>query len=132
MMGLLACLVCGVGLLFFGRDALQGVQAISRTSDQFLTHLQAGDFRAATQLIAPAARATYTEATLRKRWNLLENAIGKVQGWSRQKFEIRADSGEMIGTLQMRVQGDKGVGVVDFVLKPEGEQWWITELRFGW
>jgi len=128
----LLCAACGIGLFFFGRGALQGFQAISRTGEQFLSRLQAGDFQAAAQLIAPTARATYTEAELRKRWRLLENAIGKAQGWSVQEYNIYTDTGGSVGTLQMRVQGDKGSGTVDFVLKPEGEQWLITELRFGW
>lgn len=128
----LLCLVCGVGAVLFGRSALQGFQAITRTGSQFLAHMQAGDFKAATQLIAPAARATYTQTELRRRWGILQSAIGKVQGWSVQNFKISADSAGSVGTLNMRVQGDKGEGTAEFVLKPEGEQWLITELRFGW
>jgi hypothetical protein len=128
----LLCVVCGVGLFFFGRSTLQGFQAISQTSEQFLSHLKAGDFQAASQLIAPTAQATYTEAELRKRWNLLERAIGKVQGWSLSKYNIYTDTSGAVGTLTMRIQGDKGNGTVDFLLKPEGERWLITELRFGW
>lgn len=128
---LLVCALCGIGLFFFGRSAVQGFQAITQTGTQFLARLQAGDFQTASQLIAPPARATYTEAELRKRWRLLEDAIGKVQGWSVQRYNIHTDTGGTVGSLQVRVQGSKGNGTVSFVLKPEGDRWLITELRFG-
>ncbi|GBC94163.1 hypothetical protein HRbin15_02671 [bacterium HR15] len=126
------CIACGAGLYFFGRHTVQGVQAISQTGERFLTALQTGDFKTAAQLIAPTARATYTEAELRKRWGILENAIGKVRGWSVQNYEIRAGTAGDVGTLKMLVQGDKGSGIVEFTLKPEGARWLITELHFGW
>jgi len=126
------CIACGVGLYFFGLGTLQGVQAISQTGDRFLTALQKGDFKTATQLIDPTARATYTEAELRKRWGILENAIGKVRSWSIQDSDIVVFPTEYFGTLKMLVQGDKGSGIVEFTLKHEGERWLIKELRFGW
>ncbi|GIV04936.1 MAG: hypothetical protein KatS3mg016_1986 [Fimbriimonadales bacterium] len=135
VMGIVAvvlCIVCGIGLFFFGRGALQGLQAISRTGEQFLAHLQANEFNAAVQLIAPSARSIYTEAELRKRWGILENAIGKVRGWSVWNYEIHASTGGDVGTLAMRVQGDRGSGTVGFTFKREGGRWLITELRFGW
>ncbi|MCX7925969.1 MAG: hypothetical protein N2554_09190 [Fimbriimonadales bacterium] len=129
---LFVCAACGIGLFLLGRGAVQGFQAITQTGEQFLTRTQAGDFQAASQLIAPSARATYSETELRKRWRLLEDAIGKVRSWSVQRYNIHTDTGGTVGTLQMRVQGDKGNGTVDFMLQPEGDRWLITELRFGW
>lgn len=126
------CIACGVGLYLFGRDSIEGIQAISQTGEQFLVAMQANDFKTASQLIAPTARSSYTETELRRRWQLLRDAIGTVQSWSIQRFNVHTDTAGSIGTLQMRVQGDRGSGTVDFTLKPEGNRWLIVELRFGW
>ena len=126
------CIVCGAGSYLFLRSSIQGFQALSQTGEHFLTAMQAGDFKTASQLVAPTVRATYTEAELRRRWQLLESAIGKVRGWRLQRFNIHTDTSGSVGTLQMRVQGDRGSGSVDFTLKPEGNRWLIVELRFSW
>lgn len=126
------CIVCGVGLYLFARDSMRGVQAISRTGEQFLAAMQANDFKTASQLIAPTARSSYTEAELRRRWQLLKDAIGAVQSWNIQRFNVHTDTAGSVGTLQMRIQGSKGRGTVDFMLKPEGDRWLIVELRFSW
>lgn len=126
------CIACGIGLFFFVRNALQGFHDISGAGELFLIHIQKNDFNAAVQLIAPSARAVYTEAALRDRWDIFENAIGKVRSWSVQNYEIQASSAGDVGTLMMRVQGDKGSGTVGFTFKREGRRWLITELRFSW
>lgn len=128
----LLCLACGIWLFFLGRETVRGFHAISQIGEQFLTQLQRGDYGAAVQMVAPARRAAYSRAELQKRWDTLQKAIGRVQRWSVLEYNIYVDTAGSIGTLTMRVQGDKGSGTVDFVLKSEGDRWLITELRFGW
>ncbi|CUU11107.1 hypothetical protein GBSOP10_10998 [Armatimonadetes bacterium GBS] len=128
----LLCVACGIGAWLVVRSTRQSLTTGEQTAQQLLQALQHHRWQAAQQSFTVQARTRYTVGVLRQRWQVLEQAIGTVRGWARTDFRVYAGTSGQRVDLRYRLEGARGVGMVQIRLRWVSGQWLVEELEFGW
>jgi len=129
---LVVCVACGISMWVLARGTLQAHAGSQQTAQRLLMALRNHDWRAARQELTPEAQARFKPETLQQRWQLLEQAIGTVQDWTMEEFNLQIDTTGSWMDLRYRIQGGWGTGTARMRLREAGRQWRVETLEFGW
>ncbi len=128
VVGLIAAIACfillvGGGLFWF---VFRVTQPLGDVGDAFMTHLQAGEYRAAYEMMSPALQADIGSAEDLQ--GMLNLAGGRPESWRWNSRRISNQTGYLQGTVTF-AGGEKGR--VWLTCLQEGGAWRVDDFGFS-